>query len=68
LDIQGTDALQACCLEIFGIVDAGRNAVLTNSKKLNQASALTTFPLSCHLFECLIVGRNLIPSDHLHAR
>jgi len=22
LDIQGTDALQACCLEIFGVVDA----------------------------------------------
>jgi hypothetical protein len=46
----------------------GRNAVLTNSKKLNQASALTTFPISGHLVECLIVGQNRIPSDHLQAR
>jgi hypothetical protein len=46
----------------------GRNAVLTNSKKLNQASALTTFPLSGRLVEFLIVGQTRIPSDHLQAR
>jgi hypothetical protein len=46
----------------------GRNAVLTNSKKLNQASALTTFPLSGLLVEFLIVGPKLIHYDHLKAR
>jgi len=46
----------------------GRKAVLTNIKKLNQASALTTLPLSGRLVEFLIVGQNRIPSDHLQAR
>jgi hypothetical protein len=68
---KGTDALQACCLEVSGVASACRNASSTNNNKLIQAASLGPLPLNGRLDILVLLQIALAPwnsyTTNIHA-
>jgi hypothetical protein len=68
---KGTDALQACCLEVSGVASACGNTISTNNKKLIQAASLGPLPLNGRLDKLVLLQIALAPwnayTTNIHA-
>ena len=58
---RGTDALQACCLEVSGVASACRNAISADNNELTQAASLGPLPLSGRLDKLVLLQIALAP-------